>query len=215
MPVPTRREAARAAALARPARVVRPARLRRRGRRGVARARGRPDTGTPWTRPRSRRRRSCTTWTRSPRGRQPGTRHGDGSAAWLEAHGLGELGAARPRPPGDPARRRRGRRRGSPRRPLEARIVAYADKRAGQRLESMDDRFASWRRRYPSGPGRSRARRPAPRGKRGWDDETGGARRTRGRSTLEREICAAAGIAPREVRPPALGPPGDRARPRR
>ena len=28
----------------------------------------------------------------------------------------------------------------------EERIVAYADKRAGQRLESMDARFASWRR---------------------------------------------------------------------
>ena len=31
----------------------------------------------------------------------------------------------------------------------EERIVAYADRRAGQRLESMDARFASWRRRYP------------------------------------------------------------------
>ena len=37
--------------------------------------------------------------------------------------------------------------------PLEARIVAYADKRAGQRLEPMAARFASWRTRYPSGPG--------------------------------------------------------------
>ena len=35
--------------------------------------------------------------------------------------------------------------------PLEVRLVAYADKRAGQRLEPMAARFASWRRRYPFG----------------------------------------------------------------
>ena len=35
---------------------------------------------------------------------------------------------------------------------IEARIVAYADKRAGQRLESMTARFESWGRRYPVAP---------------------------------------------------------------
>jgi hypothetical protein len=66
---------------------------------------------------------------------------------------------------------------------LEARIVAYADKRGGQRLESMDGRFASWRRRYPSG----------------WDAETDAIVRERAR-TLEGEVCSAAGVHPDDVR---------------
>jgi hypothetical protein len=65
----------------------------------------------------------------------------------------------------------------------EARIVAYADKRAGQRLESMDARFASWRRRYPAG----------------WDDDVAALVASRARE-LERVVCEAAGVAPGEVR---------------
>jgi hypothetical protein len=78
--------------------------------------------------------------------------------------------------------------------------VAYADKRAGQRLESMDARFASWRRRYPSGPGEP-ALRPgdrAPGGKRGWDDETAALVVARAQR-LEREICGLAGVRPEDV----------------
>jgi hypothetical protein len=75
----------------------------------------------------------------------------------------------------------------------EERIVAYADKRAGQRLESMDERFTSWRRRYP----------PV---------DTGGDRRVAGLSEadlrtvraragrLEADVCRAAGIVPADVR---------------
>ena len=63
----------------------------------------------------------------------------------------------------------------------EERIVAYADKRAGQRLESMDARFASWRRRYPD------AVEPTPR-----PDEPSGSRADR----LEADVCRAAGVAP-------------------
>jgi hypothetical protein len=82
--------------------------------------------------------------------------------------------------------------------PLEARIVAYADKRAGQRLESMDERFASWRRRYPEGPAETPAGQPVP-GKRGWDHEL--AERVYERAlALEREICEIAGVRPAQVR---------------
>jgi hypothetical protein len=65
----------------------------------------------------------------------------------------------------------------------EERIVAYADKRAGQRLEPMDARFASWRRRYPGG----------------WDPATWGAVRARA-ARLEADVCRAAGVEPAAVR---------------
>ena len=69
--------------------------------------------------------------------------------------------------------------------------MAYADKRAGQRLESMDARFASWRRRYPATHGDGRAI--------GLDDTTW--QRVRERAArLESDVCRAAGIAPAEVR---------------
>jgi putative nucleotidyltransferase with HDIG domain len=149
--------------------------------------------------------------------RVEGTRHGEGSAAWLTAHGLAELGplvrdhpVTRLADDVDAARLAAA--------PLEARIVAYADKRAGQRLESMDERFGSWRRRYPSGPADPRdspsapgAPDPARRGSHtptapdgpprghGWDDEV--SRRVEARAlALEREVCAAAGIDPAGVR---------------
>jgi hypothetical protein len=133
-----------------------------------------------------------------PAGRVPGIRHGDGSAAWLAAHGMPELGplvrdhpVTRLADEGDAARLDAA--------PLEAKIVAYADKRAGQALESMDERFASWRRRYPSGPAEpilGRGDRP-PSGP-GWADET--ASRVEARAAaLEQEVCVAAGLAPTEV----------------
>jgi hypothetical protein len=90
----------------------------------------------------------------------------------------------------------------------EAMIVAYADKRAGQALEPMDARFASWRRRYPAGPaehaapashGGDRPRADAPPTGRGWDDEVSALVLARARE-LERRVCAAAGVRPDEVR---------------
>jgi len=109
-------------------------------------------------------------------------RHGDGSAAWLAAHGMEELGpVVRDHPVtrlAEPASAS-WTRTATP----ESRIVAYADKRAGQRLESMDARFACWRRRYPGG----------------WDDEV--ATLVTARATaLERAVCDAAGVAPGDVR---------------
>src|SRR6478672_1897236 len=75
--------------------------------------------------------------------------HGDGSAAWLIRAGHPELARAVASHPVtrllDGERYRRWAAFAS----REERVVAYADKRAGQRLESMDARFASWRRRYP------------------------------------------------------------------
>ena len=77
-------------------------------------------------------------------------RHGDGSAAWLTRHGHPELARAVASHP--VTRLLDGERvpRWAAFATREERIVAYADKRAGQRLESMDARFASWRRRYPN-----------------------------------------------------------------
>jgi hypothetical protein len=74
----------------------------------------------------------------------------------------------------------------------EALIVAYADKRAGQRLESMAERFASWERRYPPAERAGRARGS-------WTVET--LESVRGRSEeLERRTCALAAVRPGDVR---------------
>ncbi len=124
-------------------------------------------------------------------GRPAGVRHGDGSALWLEARGLPLLAPmVRDHPvtrfgsDEDAARLAAA--------PLEARIVAYADKRAGQHLESMDERFASWRRRYPT-VANGAATRAA------WTDDEVATVRDRA-ADLEQEICAAAGSAPGDVR---------------
>lgn len=117
--------------------------------------------------------------------------HGEGSAAWLAARGHPELGPIVAGHPvvrlADPAWAGGAR----PGASLEERVVAYADKRAGQRLESMAERFASWRRRYPPG---SRADDGA-----GWDDATL-ERVHRAAMALEADVCATAGIAPDAVR---------------
>ena len=112
--------------------------------------------------------------------------HGDGSADWLARRGHPELGRAVAGHPvtrladGDRFRRWAGFAS------REERIVAYADKRAGQRLESMAARFASWDRRYPDdGDGWSRATRAAVRER---------------AERLERDVCRAAGVRPDEVR---------------
>lgn len=117
--------------------------------------------------------------------------HGHGSAAWLTARGHGELAsaiAAHPVPrlldcewfddwleTATP----------------EDRIVAYADKRAGQQLEPMADRFASWRHRYPRIDVDGRTL--------GWDDHAFQAVRERA-VRLEVSVCAVAGVRPADVR---------------
>lgn len=125
-------------------------------------------------------------------------RHGDGAAAWLEARGMAELApAVRDHPVtrlAEPAYERWVD-AASP----EALILAYADKRAGQRLEPMAERFASWRRRYPSGPAEDVTRGlDGPPAGRGWDDEVAALVHRRALA-LERIVCDAAGVVPAEV----------------
>lgn len=121
-------------------------------------------------------------------------RHGDGSAAWLEANGCAELAeAVRDHPvtrlidPDYPA--------WSWTAPLEARIVAYADKRAAQELAPMEARFARWRRKYPPGSD-APVRRT---GGSAWTEEGFALAEARARE-LEHAVCAAAGVAPGAVR---------------
>jgi hypothetical protein len=118
--------------------------------------------------------------------------HGDGSAAWLTRQGHPELARAVANHPvtrlADGERYRRWASFAS----REERIVAYADKRAGQQLESMDARFASWRRRYPR-PDGSAGRVAA------LDDAVLRAVRARA-ERLEADVCRAAGVQPEEVR---------------
>ena len=109
--------------------------------------------------------------------------HGDGSARWMEGRGYAELALAVEDHP--VTRLRDGDwfdswLEGS--RP-EDRIVAYADKRAQQRLVSLDERFRTWRRRHPVK----------------WDDAA--VREVRRRADrLEQSVCEAAGIRPDQVR---------------
>lgn len=120
--------------------------------------------------------------------------HGDGSAAWLTSRGHPELARAVAAHPVtrllDGERHRRRTAFAS----REERIVAYADKRAGQRLESVDARFAAWRRRYPGS----------------WDEAA--AKRVRARAArLEADVCRAAATRPAEVRRLAWTGPALRA----
>jgi HD superfamily phosphodiesterase len=109
--------------------------------------------------------------------------HGDGSADWLARLGHPELARAAAGHPVtrlvDGERYRRWAAFAS----REERVVAYADKRAGQRLESMAARFASWQRRYPGGWSAAEARAVLERARR-----------------LEADVCRAAGVAPEAVR---------------
>jgi hypothetical protein len=117
--------------------------------------------------------------------------HGEGSAAWLTRVGYGELARAAAGHPVtrllDAERYRRWAASASP----EERIVAYADKRAGQRLESMEARFAAWHRRYGERTSDGREL--------GWDGAARQAVRARA-ERLEADVCRAAGVAPSEVR---------------
>ena len=117
--------------------------------------------------------------------------HGAASAEWLARHGHPELGPAVAAHVVtrllDPDSAETWLASAA----LEERIVAYADKRAGQRLEAMSVRFASWGRRYPGG-----SNRPADDG---WDEAVAAAVRERARR-LEADVCAAAGVRPAAVR---------------
>jgi hypothetical protein len=120
-----------------------------------------------------------------------GMAHADGSAEWLRRRGYADLG---PVIVGHPVTRladgawfSRWIDEASP----EALIVSYSDKRAGQHLESMADRFASWERRYPPAERAARARGA-------WTQHTIAQVRERA-DEVERRACALAGVTPEAV----------------
>lgn len=121
-----------------------------------------------------------------------GLAHGTGSAGWLARRGHTELG---PAIVGHPVTRLADGfwfERWLAEAPPEALVLAYADKRAGSRLESMAARFASWERRYPRRQRTGRARSE-------WTSETLEAVWRRA-ETLELRVCELAGVTPDEVR---------------
>jgi HD superfamily phosphodiesterase len=109
--------------------------------------------------------------------------HGEGSAAWLTRQGHPELARAVANHPVTRLLNAEGFRRWAAFATREERIVAYADKRAGQRLEPIAQRFASWDRRYPGA----------------WTaaERAAVARRA---ARLEADVCRAAGVEPAGVR---------------
>ena len=122
--------------------------------------------------------------------------HGEGSAAWLVRRGHPELAplvrdhpVTRLADPATAAALLAG--------PVEARILAYADKRAGQRLESMDARFASWRRRYPAGAGPDGG---------GWEDALARGDPRPGARPRGRRVRARRHLARRRPAPPLVPP---------
>ena len=78
-----------------------------------------------------------------------GLRHADGSAEWLTRHGLAELAPVVASHPVTRLADGDWFEAWFPTATTEALLVSYADKRAGQNLEPMAGRFASWKRRYP------------------------------------------------------------------
>lgn len=121
-----------------------------------------------------------------------GLPHADGSAAWLTEHGHPELG---PVVEGHSVTRLADEswfeswiQSATP----EALIVSYSDKRAGQSLETMAERFASWERRYPPAERAERARGS-------WSEETLAAVRLRA-AEIEKRTCVLAGVAAGDVR---------------
>lgn len=106
--------------------------------------------------------------------------HGFASAAWLTARGHPELGPAAANHPATRLADEDLFRRWLAEATLAEKVVAYADKRATLDLVPLAERFAEWQDRHPE-----RADQIA-RG-RALADE------------LERQVCAAAGVAPADV----------------
>jgi hypothetical protein len=114
--------------------------------------------------------------------------HGDAGADWLIRHGHAELARAVANHPVTRLADEERYRRWSAFATREERIVAYADKRAGQRLGPMADRFAEWHRRYPA----------LEDGGTSWDRATI-ARVWARAERLEQDVCRAAEVRPDEV----------------
>ena len=132
-----------------------------------------------------------------PRAERPDLRHGEAGATWLGGQGHPELEEAVSLHPVTVLATEAGA-AALAAGPLEARVVAYADKRGRQRLVSMEARFARWSERHPKG----------------WSP-TVIAETWQRAIALEAEICGLAGCRPDEVRRLAwVGPALARARSR-
>jgi putative nucleotidyltransferase with HDIG domain len=105
--------------------------------------------------------------------------HGAAGAEWLRRRGHGDLAPAVASHPvmeiGDAPTYEAWAERAD----LAGRVVAYADKRARQRIVTVDQRFARWHEQYPDSPRLDLAHERA--------------------RQLEQEICAMAGIKPTDV----------------
>jgi hypothetical protein len=111
--------------------------------------------------------------------------HGDGSAAWLTEQGHVELARLVANHPAGRLVDEERYKSWSAFATREERIVAYADKRAAQRLAPMSVRFADWQRRYGDD--------------RGWGGAERGLAWQRAQ-LLEADVCRAAGVKPEDVR---------------
>ncbi|MGH2466090.1 MAG: hypothetical protein ACRDGI_11565, partial [Candidatus Limnocylindrales bacterium] len=111
--------------------------------------------------------------------------HGDGSAAWLTEQGHPELARLVANHPAGRLVDEERYRTWAAFAGREERIVAYADKRAAQRLAPMSARFADWQRRYGND--------------RGWGGPERGLAWSRAQR-LEADVCRAAGVEPEAVR---------------
>lgn len=130
-----------------------------------------------------------------PRAERPDLRHGEAGATWLAKQGHPELAEGVSLHPVTVLATEAGA-AALAAASLEARVVAYADKRGRQRLVSMEARFARWSERHPKG----------------WSP-TVVAETWRRAISLEAEICGLAGCRPDEVRRLAwVGPALARAR---
>jgi len=110
--------------------------------------------------------------------------HGDGGAAWLTEQGHPELARLVANHPAGRLVDEERYKTWSAFAGREERIVAYADKRAAQRLAPMSARFADWQRRYGDD--------------RGWGGPERGLAWSRAQH-LEADVCRAAGVEPTAV----------------
>ncbi len=122
--------------------------------------------------------------------------HGDGSAAWLTEQGHPELARIVANHPVGRLVDEERYRTWSAFAGREERIVAYADKRAAQRLAPMSVRFADWDHRYGE--------------TRGWGGAERGLAWQRAQR-LEADVCRAASVEPDDVRRLAWTGPALRA----
>lgn len=106
--------------------------------------------------------------------------HGEGGARWARQAGHGELAPAIAHHPVHRLMDDERYHAWDAGATIEERVVAYADKRSMQDLVSIDERFTEWEERHGLSAAFDVARQRA--------------------AKLEIEVCAAAGIAPHDVR---------------